>query len=142
MTAIHSDAESGQTPASFRLLVEGAPEPLHPILQDDLYRIAREAVGNAFRHARAKSIEADVSFGERILRLRVRDDGIGMESNVSRGGRDGHWGLAGMRERAKNIGARFELWSQAGAGTEIEVVIPAAIAYRKRQGAGDKSDRV
>jgi signal transduction histidine kinase len=142
MTALHSASETEQTPATFRLLVEGAPEPLHPILQDDLYRIAREAVGNAFCHARAKSIEADISFGERILRLRVRDDGIGMESNVSRGGRDGHWGLAGMRERAKNIGARFDLWSQAGAGTEIEVVVPAAIAYRNRHAAGEKSDMV
>ncbi len=142
MAAIHSEAGDGRSPATFRLLVEGAPEPLHPILQDDLYRIAREAVGNAFRHAQAKNIEADITFGERILRLRVRDDGIGMESTITRVGRYGHWGLQGMRERAKNIGARFELWSEAGAGTEIEILVPAAIAYRNRRGAAEKSETV
>ena len=52
MAAIYSASENGQSPALFQLLVEGMPEPLHPILQDELYRIAREAVGNAFRHAR------------------------------------------------------------------------------------------
>jgi signal transduction histidine kinase/ligand-binding sensor domain-containing protein len=138
MAALHKEDESGQSSSTFRLLVEGTPEPLHPILQEDLYRIAREAVGNAYRHARAKSIETDVSFGERLLRLRIRDDGIGMESSIASSGREGHWGLAGMRERAKNIGARFELWSEAGAGTEIEIVIPATIAYRNSPGGGEK----
>jgi signal transduction histidine kinase len=140
MAAIHTEDGSGHSASTFRLLVEGTPEPLHPILQEDLYHIAREAVGNAFRHARAKSIEVDVRFSERLLRLRVRDDGIGMESGVAREGRAGHWGLAGMRERAKNIGAPFELWSEAGAGTEIEIVIPATIAYRRSRGAGEKRE--
>jgi signal transduction histidine kinase/ligand-binding sensor domain-containing protein len=140
MAAIHTEDGSGHSASTFRLLVEGTPEPLHPILQEDLYHIAREAVGNAFRHARAKSIEVDVRFSERLLRLRVRDDGIGMESGVAREGRAGHWGLAGMRERAKNIGAPFELWSEAGAGTEIEIVIPATIAYRRSRAAGEKRE--
>jgi signal transduction histidine kinase len=140
MSAIYSAPENDQSPAMFQLLVEGNPEPLHPILQDELYRITREAVGNAFRHARAKHIEVDVRFDARILRVRVRDDGIGMESNIAERGRDGHWGLPGMRERAKNIGARFELWSEAGAGTEIEVIIRAAIAYRNGRVSGEKKE--
>ena len=140
MSAIYSGVEGGQSPPAFRLLVEGAHEALHPILQDELYRIAREAVSNAFRHARAMRIEADVRFDTKMLRLRVRDDGIGMLSSVSRDGRDGHWGVAGMRERARNIGARFELWSEAGAGTEIEIVIAAAIAYRNGRGTSEKRE--
>jgi nitrate/nitrite-specific signal transduction histidine kinase len=64
-----------------------------------------------------------------------------MESTIARGGREGHWGLAGMRERAKNIGAHFELWSEAGAGTEIEIVIPASIAYRNSRAIGEKRER-
>jgi signal transduction histidine kinase/ligand-binding sensor domain-containing protein len=135
MSAIYADLETGQTPAEFRLVVEGAPEPLHPVLQDELFRIAREAVGNAFRHAGAKYVEVEVRFDGAALRLRVRDDGVGMESGVANGGRTGHWGLRGMRERAKNIGAGFELWSEAGAGTEIELIVPNTIAYRDRNTA-------
>jgi streptogramin lyase len=138
MTALYVASDNGRSPGAFRLLVEGRPETLHPILQDELYGIAREAVGNAFRHARAKNIEVDVRFEPRTLRLRVRDDGIGMEVGVTQGGRAGHWGLPGMRERAKNIGARFALWSEAGAGTEIEVIVRASIAYR--HGSGERRD--
>jgi signal transduction histidine kinase len=132
MSSIYADAESGHNPASFRLLVEGTPEELHPILQDELFRIAREAVGNSFRHARAKHIEVEIRFDGTVLRLRVRDDGIGIEPANPAGARPGHWGIRGMRERARNIGARFELWSEAGAGTEIEIVVPDSVAYRER----------
>jgi signal transduction histidine kinase len=135
MSAIYADPETGQNTSEFRLVVEGTPEPLHPVLQDELFRIAREAVGNAFRHAGAKSVEVEVRFDGGALRLRVRDDGVGMESSVANGGRTGHWGLRGMRERANNIGAGFELWSEAGAGTEIEVIVPNTIAYRDRNTA-------
>jgi len=72
--------------------------------------------------------------------LRVRDDGIGIESSIATNGREGHWGLAGMRERARNIGARFEVWSQAGAGTEIEIIVPEIIAYRADHGAAASSN--
>ena len=140
MAAIYADPESGQDTVVFRLLVEGTPEALHPILQDELFRIAREAIGNAFRHARAKHIEVDIRFDGRVLQLRVRDDGIGIESSIATNGREGHWGLAGMRERARNIGARFEVWSQAGAGTEIEIIVPEIIAYRADHGAAASSN--
>jgi signal transduction histidine kinase/ligand-binding sensor domain-containing protein len=129
--ALYSNPEGAGRFPEFRLLVEGVPEPLHPVLQDEVYRITRESVGNAFRHAHASHIEVDVRFEGRLLRLRVRDDGIGMDSDLARYGREGHWGIPGMRERAKNIGGRLEMWSEPGAGTEIEITIPAAVAYRR-----------
>jgi signal transduction histidine kinase/streptogramin lyase len=120
-----------QASATFRLLVEGRPRPLDPILQDEIYRIAREALGNAFCHAHAQKIEAEVEYGDRLFVLRIRDDGCGIDTSVrDRGSRAGHWGLTGMRERAKTFGGRVEVWSQEGAGTEVELTIPASIAYR------------
>jgi signal transduction histidine kinase len=116
---------------TFRVLVEGAPRHIHPTVQDNLYRIAREAVSNAFRHARAHAIEVDIRYGGRMLQLRVRDDGIGVDAKLAFSGRrSGHWGLPGMRERAKSIGGHFELWTEIRQGTEIEVTIPGVIAYR------------
>ncbi len=118
-----------QKVVTFRVLVEGSPRQLAPI-QEDVCRIMREAIANAFRHAHARQIEFDVRYGKRMLRLRVRDDGIGIERNLlGREGRERHWGLPGMRERAQAIGARFEVWSELGKGTEIELAIPAAVAY-------------
>jgi signal transduction histidine kinase len=102
---------------------------LHPILRDDIYRIAREALQNAFRHAHANKIEAEIAYGVRVLRLRIRDDGRGIDSKLLDTGRDGHWGLPGMRERAQEIGAQLDIWSQTGAGTEVELRVPGSIAY-------------
>jgi signal transduction histidine kinase/sugar lactone lactonase YvrE len=126
------DGETG--PATFRVSVEGTPRDLRPILRDDIYRIAREALQNAFRHAQASQIEADITYGESLLRLRVRDDGKGIDPKHLHAGRDGHWGLPGMRERAQQIGAQFEMWSEVGAGTEVELRIPGSIVYEKARG--------
>ena len=116
--------------AAFSVLVEGVPLHLQPILQNDLYSISREAIANAFHHARAKQIELEVRFDGHVLRLRVRDDGIGINRDfLVHGGRDGHWGLPGMRERAKTIGAKLDIWSESNRGTEIELTVPATIAY-------------
>jgi signal transduction histidine kinase len=115
--------------ATFRVSIEGRPRELHPILRDDIYRIAREALRNAFRHAQASKIEADIAYSERLLRLRVRDDGKGVDPKLLDSGRDGHWGLPGMRERAQQIGAQLDIWSEVGAGTEVELRIPGSIAY-------------
>src|SRR5215210_6002395 len=98
------DRNSGSP--TLRVSVEGTARELHPILRDDVYRIAREAVQNAFRHAQASKIEADITYGERLLRLCIRDDGKGIDPELLDAGRDGHWGLPGMRERAEQIGAR------------------------------------
>jgi signal transduction histidine kinase len=115
--------------AKLSVSVEGAPREIHPILRDDIYRIAREAMGNAFRHAQASKIEAEITYGARFLRLRIRDDGKGINRKLLDAGRDGHWGLAGMRERAQQIGAQLEMWSEGRVGTEVELRIPGSLAY-------------
>ena len=123
-------SENGSAAPSFRVLIEGVSRQLRPSLKEDLYRISREALINAFRHAQATHIELDIRYGDRVLRLRVRDDGIGMDPGIlASGGRDGHWGLPGMQERAKAIRGRLDIWSDAARGTEIELVVPASIAY-------------
>jgi signal transduction histidine kinase len=116
--------------ASFQLRVEGAPRNLHPIIRDEVYRITREALRNAFSHARAHHIEAELIYAERLFRLRIRDDGTGIEPAMLEEGRSGHYGLPGMRERARQIGAEFRIRSSVGTGTEIELRIPGSIAYR------------
>jgi len=122
--------------ATFRMSVEGLPRDLHPIVRDDIHRIAREALRNAFRHAQADHIEAEVTYGARELRVRIRDDGKGIDPQHASGGRARHWGLAGMRERAIQIGAHLDLWSEAGAGTELELRISGAVAYSAVHGRG------
>ena len=118
-------------PPDFRAIVEGARQPLSPLLQDEVYRIAREILRNAFHHAHASRIEAEIAYDSQFFRLRIRDNGKGIDPKVLKEGvRRGHWGLPGIRERAKQIGARLKLWSEAGAGTEAELTVPARIAYR------------
>jgi signal transduction histidine kinase len=132
--ASDQDREGGST--TFRVSIEGRPRDLHPILRDDIYRIAREALRNAFRHAKASKIEAEIMYGERLLRLRIRDDGKGIDPQLLDAGRDGHWGLPGMRERAEQIGAKLDMWSEVGAGTEVELSIPGPVAYETSLGPG------
>jgi signal transduction histidine kinase len=115
--------------------VEGTPQDLHPIPLDEIYRIAGEALRNAFHHARARRIEVEIRYDDRELRVRVRDDGSGIDPSIlSHEGRAGHWGLPGRRERAKRIGGQMDLWSELGAGTEVELRIPASIAYQAYSG--------
>jgi signal transduction histidine kinase len=118
-----------QGSAAFRLLSEGSPRDMDPIIRDELYRITREALRNAFSHARAQSIEVEISYAERLFRIRIRDDGDGIAPEILEEGRTGHYGLAGMRERARQIGAKLSIWSGAGAGTEIELTILGSKAY-------------
>jgi signal transduction histidine kinase len=123
---------------SFRVIVEGKPQVLSPTLEDEIYRIGREVIRNAFRHAAASHIEVEIRYDEDQLRLRIRDDGKGIAPEVlEASGRPEHWGLPGIRERAQRIGSRLEFWSEAGAGTEVELCVPAAIAYGK-QGHGHR----
>jgi signal transduction histidine kinase len=116
--------------AAFRVTVEGEPRDLYPILRDEIYRIAAEALQNAFRHAGARQIEVEIRYDHDQFRLRVRDDGKGMDpSVVARQSSEGHFGLPGMRERAKLIGGDLTLWSEVGTGTEVELRAPASAAY-------------
>jgi signal transduction histidine kinase/streptogramin lyase len=124
--------DAGRDSPNFSVTVEGVPQAVSPILQDEVYRIAREVISNAFRHANAKQIEAEISYDDHQLRLRIRDDGKGMDPKaLKEGGRAGHWGLPGIRERAKQIGAQLDFWSEAGAGTEFELTVPASVAFMR-----------
>jgi signal transduction histidine kinase len=99
-------------------------------VRDEIFRIAGEALRNAFRHAGAQQIEVELRYDERQLRLRVRDDGKGIDLNfLTTEGRPGHFGLDGMRERAELVGGKLTVWSAPESGTEVELSIAAARAY-------------
>ena len=122
--------EAGLKPPTLDVHVSGKPRELHPILRDEIYRIAAEALRNAFRHAGARRIEVEIHYEDTGLRLRVRDDGKGIDPKLLEGdGRAGHYGLPGMRERAKVAGGKLDVWSKLDAGTEVELTIPASAAY-------------
>jgi signal transduction histidine kinase/ligand-binding sensor domain-containing protein len=124
--------QTGQFFPDADVQVEGIPRNLDPILRDEVYRIAAEALRNAFRHARARRIEVEIRYDEGQLRVRVRDDGKGIDRKfLGEEQRAGHWGLNGMRERAKAVGGNLAVWSKVESGTEVELTIPASIAYAK-----------
>jgi signal transduction histidine kinase len=121
---------SNHRPATFRVAVEGQTRDLHPILRDEIYKIAAEALRNAFHHAQAKQVEVEVHYDDDQFRLRVRDDGKGMDPVLlSSHGLEGHYGLRGMRERATLIQGKLVVWSELDAGTEVELRVPAGGVY-------------
>jgi signal transduction histidine kinase/ligand-binding sensor domain-containing protein len=116
--------------ATFNLTIEGQPQALHPLVQEEIVRIACEALANAFRHSQATQIEVELAFNRSELRVRVRDNGVGIDAQtLAAGSKSGHWGLVGMGERAAKIRAGIELWSRTGAGTEVALVVSGAVAY-------------
>jgi signal transduction histidine kinase len=110
------------------------------VANNEACRIALELLRNAFRHSHASRIEAEVRYDDQVLRIRIRDNGRGIDPKMLKeGGIAGHWGLRGVRERAKRIGAQLDFWSEAGAGTEVQLTIPASVAYESsRDGVGSK----
>jgi len=113
----------------FGVEVQGRPRSLHPVVRDDIFRIVGEALRNAFRHAEPKEVAVEIRYDDRELSVRVRDDGKGMDRAVVRGGREGHFGLHGMRERAKLVGGKLTFWTRIDAGTAVDLSVPAARAY-------------
>ncbi len=116
-----------------KTVVEGTVRELHPIVLEESYSIGREALINALRHSEGINVEVKILYHPTHFQLRVRDDGRGIDPDVlENGGRDGHWGLQGMRERAGRIGGQMELRCRRhpGSGTEVELVVPGKIAYR------------
>ena len=125
---------NGDAPA-FCVKVEGKRQTLSATLQSEAYQIGREALRNAFQHADAHHIDAEILYDERLLRLCIRDDGKGIAPMVlEQGGRAGHWGLIGIRERARRLGAQLDFRSELGAGTEVQLTVPASIAYEPPNG--------
>ena len=114
----------------FRVVVAGRQQPMRPAIRHEIYRIGREALVNAFCHSRAKRVEFELEYADTELRMRIRDNGSGIEPQVLAAGRKGHWGLAGMRERATGIGGLLKISSNATAGTEVQLSIPSGIAFQ------------
>ena len=122
--------ENGDNTPAFRIAVEGATRELHPLLRDEVYRIGVEALRNAFRHAQARHVEVEIHYGALELRLHVRDDAKGMDAKILKGQSPaGHFGMYGMRERAESVGGRLEVCSAVDSGTQVQLTIPASIAY-------------
>jgi ligand-binding sensor domain-containing protein/signal transduction histidine kinase len=130
MRTLGEELAADANSVEFQVHVEGMPRDLHPILRDEVYRITGEGIRNAFRHADAQRIEVEIRYDEQQLRLRIRDNGKGIDPKLlSDDGRPGHFGLRGMRERAKLLGGKLTVWSEVDSGTEVELSIPAARAY-------------
>lgn len=135
LTEVGNELASSNQQA-FRAIVEGSPRRLSPAIRDEAYSIGREAIINAFQHAQAQLIEMQLNYGRHAFILQVRDDGKGIDPTTLRTGmREGHWGLIGMRERAREIGGKLDIWSGSQPGTEIQLLIPARIAYRPSDSA-------
>ena len=118
-----------QSQIGFRVIVEGIPQPLRPLISDEVYLIGHEAVSNAFRHSHASDIEVELEYATSHLLVLIRDNGVGIGPEILRSGREGHWGLSGMKERTERIGGKLRVLSNAGAGTEVELSVPGPVAF-------------
>jgi signal transduction histidine kinase len=124
-----ADRLKGDQPVEVRITIHGRKRPIHALVRDECYRIAREALANAFRHAAATRIDVTVEYGSDHLRLRIRDNGRGTDPAILATGRPGHWGLQGMRERAERIGATLTLHAEPNAGMGADLIVPGWFAF-------------
>jgi len=123
--------------ASLRLDVKGAVRPLHPIVRDEIYRIAGEALRNAFQHSQGTQIGVELRYPKQQFCLRIRDDGKCIHAKgLAEWGREGHYGLSGMHERADLIGGALNVRSEPDAGTEVVLTIVASHAYANARPLG------
>jgi signal transduction histidine kinase len=123
----------GRAPA-YRVTIEGDEREVLPSVRHEMYCVAREALLNASRHAAARSVDTRLIFGDRALRVVIADDGIGIDAGIAEArSRPDHWGLTGMHERARKVGASFDVRRRPSGGTEIEIVVPSAVAYRRQE---------
>jgi len=116
-------------PPTIEVEVEGGTRQLNPVVRDEAYRIAGEALRNALRHANAQRITVEIKYERRQFRLLVRDDGRGIDDATTVAGHTGHYGLPGMRERAEVVHGKLEVWSKLNSGTQVELSVPGKIAY-------------
>jgi signal transduction histidine kinase/ligand-binding sensor domain-containing protein len=130
LTQISSDLAAPRK-VKYSVVVEGTPRALRPIVHDEIYRIGGEALANVFRHADPSAVETVLEYGRDHFRLLVRDDGKGIDPGVLSAGREGHFGLSGMRERARKIGARLKIRTAPAAGTEIDLIVPSSAAFER-----------
>jgi len=130
-----AEESSPNRTATFKTVVEGSVRELNPLIREESYSVGREAIINALKYSEGRNVEVEIIYDSSAFRLRIRDDGRGIDPDVLRkGGRADHWGLQGMRERANSIAAKLDLWSGPESGTEVELTVPAATAYRSPRG--------
>ena len=133
-TASQELAQSGdeeREPPNFDVIEEGERRNLSQTIREEVCRVALEILRNAYQHGHAHHIEAEIRYGAEAFRIRIRDDGRVAPDVLKEGGRPGHWGLRGVRERVGRIGAHVDFWSEAGAGFEAQIEVPGSIAYEK-----------
>jgi signal transduction histidine kinase len=135
--ALRRVTENGLIPSSMAVTfsVVGDAREMHPIVRDEIYRIGYEAIRNAFVHSSASRLEVELRYTN-DLALRVSDNGTGIDPAIAATGRDGHFGLQGMRERAARIGGKLTIVSSANSGTDIKLIVPGAAIFRKRMPVG------
>jgi signal transduction histidine kinase len=123
--------EEPEENVEYQVLTEGNARELRHGVQSEVGRIVQEALANATRHAQATRIEVWLHYQPQALRVAVRDNGVGVSPEILAHGREGHWGLPGMRERAESVGGTLEFKSSPGNGTSVELAVPANAAYRR-----------
>jgi signal transduction histidine kinase len=128
----YAERRAAERSIRFTLTMQGLKRRLDPLVRDEAFRIGREALANAFQHARSSIVEVILEYGRSEFRLTVKDNGSGIPEKLLREGRPGHWGLPGMRERAKNVNGSLTIRSDAFIGTEISLQIPGRVAYPSR----------
>jgi signal transduction histidine kinase/ligand-binding sensor domain-containing protein len=116
--------------ATAEFSVVGESRDMHPIVRDEVYRIGYEAISNACLHSGATRLDVELRYAHNLC-MRVSDNGRGIDPEVIEQGRPGHYGLQGMRERAARIGADLTIDSSADSGTEVTLVVPGGIVFRK-----------
>jgi signal transduction histidine kinase len=124
------DESRDMTRAEVSLTTKGDAREMHPVVRDEIYRIAYEAIRNACQHSRAERIEVSLEYGHDLV-LSVRDNGIGVGPDIAAKGKEGHFGVAGMKERAMRIGGSVTLVGDAGAGTVMTLVVAGRLAFRR-----------
>src|SRR5262249_849567 len=134
--AIEDCGRQGSIHASLSITGD-ARKPLHPVVRDEIYRIGYEAIRNACMHSGGNRLEVGLSYAQ-DLTVRVADNGVGIEPAIANAGKDGHFGLQGMRERAARLGATFTIVSSASSGTEIVLIVPGRVIFRKRAATLDR----
>jgi signal transduction histidine kinase/ligand-binding sensor domain-containing protein len=119
--------------ADFRVTVQGTPQRFRPAMRDEIYLIGREAIANSFRHTEATQIEVEITYSPHAFCARICDNGGGIDPKYLQSGREGHWGILGMRERARRIGARLTFRNVPGSGLEVELHIPGRLVFESRR---------
>jgi signal transduction histidine kinase len=119
----------GQGNAEVSFSIDGKVQEMHPVVREEIYRIGYEAIRNACAHAGASRVNVELRYAQ-DLDLRIRDNGVGIDPGVMERGREGHFGLQGMRERAARVGGKLTLASKPSSGTEVKLVVPGGIVFQ------------